>query len=106
MDRCGRRDGIHEAQADDRQAGELIEHDKVLAKQVAARNDASMARGDVREGKMADVLMEGFTDGVLTLTMNRPDRLNALNPEMLARLHAALERAAAAPEVAVIVLAG
>src|SRR6185437_17132228 len=102
----GGRDGIHEAQGDDRQAGELIEHDKVLAKHVAAKHDASMARGDVREGKMNDVLMEGLDDGVLTLTMNRPDRLNALNPEMLARLHDALERAAADCEVAVIVLAG
>src|SRR6185312_11120667 len=65
-----------------------------------------MAKGDVREGKMADVLLEGLDDGVLTLTMNRPDRLNALNPEMLARLHDALERAAGDHEVAVIVLAG
>jgi 2-(1,2-epoxy-1,2-dihydrophenyl)acetyl-CoA isomerase len=60
----------------------------------------------MREGKMTDVLMEGLEDGVLTLTMNRPDRLNALNPEMLARLHDALERAAADRKVAVVVLAG
>jgi 2-(1,2-epoxy-1,2-dihydrophenyl)acetyl-CoA isomerase len=65
-----------------------------------------MAKGDVREGKMTDVLLEGLDDGVLTLTMNRPDRLNALNPEMLIRLRGALERAAADREVAVSVLTG
>jgi len=55
---------------------------------------------------MNQVLLETVKDGVLTLTMNRPDRLNALNPEMLTRLHDALMRAAADREVAVIVLAG
>lgn len=65
-----------------------------------------MPKGDVRERKMTAVLLETVDDAVLTLTMNRPDRLNALNPEMLARLHDALERAAADREVAVIVLAG
>jgi len=65
-----------------------------------------MARGDAGEEKMNQVLLETVKDGVLTLTMNRPDRLNALNPEMLTRLHDALMRAAADREVAVIVLAG
>jgi 2-(1,2-epoxy-1,2-dihydrophenyl)acetyl-CoA isomerase len=58
------------------------------------------------EEKMNQVLVETLREGVLTLTMNRPDRLNALNPEMLARLHDTLTRAAADREVAVIVLAG
>ena len=55
---------------------------------------------------MTQVLIETVKDGVLTLTMNRPDRLNALNPEMLAGLHDALMRAAVDREIAVIVLAG
>jgi 2-(1,2-epoxy-1,2-dihydrophenyl)acetyl-CoA isomerase len=65
-----------------------------------------MAGGDLREEKMTEVLVERIDDGVLTLTMNRPERLNALNPEMLARLHDALLRAAADRAVAVIVVAG
>ncbi|HEX7966890.1 MAG TPA: enoyl-CoA hydratase [Stellaceae bacterium] len=58
------------------------------------------------EGKMDRVLLESREDGVLTLTMNRPDRLNALNPDMLQSLHDALTRAAADREIGVIVLTG
>ena len=53
-----------------------------------------------------EVLLEALEDGVLTLTMNRPDRLNALNAEMVARLHDALTRAAEDAEVGVVVLTG
>ena len=55
---------------------------------------------------MDRVLLEGLEDGVLTLTMNRPDRLNALNAEMLLGLYDAVTRAAADPSIGVIVLAG
>lgn len=55
---------------------------------------------------MERVLLESVEDGVLTLTMNRPDRLNALNREMLQDLHEALTRAAADGAVGVIVLTG
>jgi len=65
-----------------------------------------MAGGGLRAGKITQVLMEAVKDGVLTLTMNRPERLNALNPEMLAGLHDALMRAAVDREIAVIILAG
>jgi 2-(1,2-epoxy-1,2-dihydrophenyl)acetyl-CoA isomerase len=65
-----------------------------------------MPERNVREEKMTEVLAESFENGVLTLTMNRPERLNALNPEMLACLNDALPRAAADPSVAVIVLTG
>ncbi len=55
---------------------------------------------------MSGVLLESREDGVLTLTMNRPERLNALSPNMLLALYHAVAGAAADPEVAVIVLAG
>ena len=55
---------------------------------------------------MDRVLLETVEDGVLSLTMNRPDRLNALNPEMLLGLHDALTRAAADSAIGAIVLAG
>lgn len=55
---------------------------------------------------MDRVLLESREDGVLTLTMNRPDRLNALTSDMLRGLHEALMGAASDREVAVIVLAG
>lgn len=45
-------------------------------------------------------------DGVLTITLNRPDALNAITPDMLAALDAAIAAAADAPVVRVIVLTG
>jgi 2-(1,2-epoxy-1,2-dihydrophenyl)acetyl-CoA isomerase len=55
---------------------------------------------------MDRVLLEAVEDGVLTLTMNRPDRLNALSGEMLQGLYDSVTRAAADPSVGVIVLTG
>lgn len=43
---------------------------------------------------------------VLTLTLNRPDTLNAINPQMTAELHEALDQADADPEVRAIILTG
>jgi len=45
-------------------------------------------------------------DGVLTITLNRPDRLNAFNPEMHQRLREALERAADEAQVRAVLLTG
>lgn len=53
-----------------------------------------------------DVLLESLADGVMTLTMNRPERLNALSPEMVRRLHDSLARAAGDREIGVVVLTG
>jgi len=45
-------------------------------------------------------------DGVATLTVNRPDAMNALNEAVVAQLHAAFKKAAANPQVKGIVIAG
>ena len=54
---------------------------------------------------MADVL-ETIEDGVAILTLNRPDRLNAFSPEMLATLHEALPRLGSDDQVGAIVITG
>jgi enoyl-CoA hydratase/carnithine racemase len=46
------------------------------------------------------------TGGALTLTLDRPAQYNALSRELIGRLHAALDEAAADPSVRVVVLAG
>jgi enoyl-CoA hydratase/carnithine racemase len=43
---------------------------------------------------------------VVTLTLNRPDSLNAINPQMTAELHGALDQADADAEVRAIILTG
>lgn len=55
---------------------------------------------------MAELLLVNTVDGVRTLTLNRPERSNALSPELQAALRAALADAAADPEVRVVVLTG
>ena len=51
-------------------------------------------------------LTETIEGGVATLTMNRPERLNALSPDMLGAFHEALPRLGADPAVGVIVVTG
>ncbi len=46
---------------------------------------------------MAQELLESIQDGVATLTLNRPDRLNAMSGAMLDGLLEALAGGAAAP---------
>jgi len=58
------------------------------------------------EEAMAQDLLEVVKDGVALLTLNRPDRLNALSPAMLEALLEALPRLAADAEVGVVVLTG
>lgn len=55
---------------------------------------------------MSQELIETVTDRVATLTLNRPDRLNALSTPMLEGLLEALPRLATDPEVAVVVITG
>ncbi|HYL10320.1 MAG TPA: enoyl-CoA hydratase-related protein [Candidatus Acidoferrales bacterium] len=52
------------------------------------------------------LVLETRDAGVLTLTLNRPDRLNALNPELGVALSQAVAQAAHDPAVRVVVLTG
>src|SRR5512138_3644672 len=54
---------------------------------------------------MASVLVS-VEAGVETITLNRPEKLNALNPEMHQRLREALERAADEPAIRAVLLTG
>lgn len=51
-------------------------------------------------------ILYAIENGVATLTFNRPDKLNALTPDMLSRFFALVDDAAADPAVRVIVLTG
>jgi 2-(1,2-epoxy-1,2-dihydrophenyl)acetyl-CoA isomerase len=55
---------------------------------------------------MSEDLLEVVKDGVATLTMNRPDRLNALSRPMLDAMLEAFPRLAADPAVGCVVLTG
>ena len=55
---------------------------------------------------MSEDLLERVEDGVAVLTMNRPERLNALSRPMLDAMLAALPRLAEEPSVGVVVLTG
>ncbi|GIW35019.1 enoyl-CoA hydratase-related protein [Meiothermus sp.] len=52
------------------------------------------------------VLLKEFQEGILTLTLNRPEAINALTTEMLKELGQVLAKEAPAPEVRVVVLRG
>ena len=55
---------------------------------------------------MADHLLTEIKDRVLYLTMNRPDKLNALSGEMGAGIFQGLSRAATDPDIGCVVLTG
>ena len=55
---------------------------------------------------MSNELLETVTDRVATLTLNRPDRLNALSSPIMDGLLEALPRLGADPEIAVVILTG
>jgi len=55
---------------------------------------------------MTSDLLEAFDSGVVTLALNRPERLNALSADMLAALRDSLARIAAERSVRVVVLTG
>lgn len=54
----------------------------------------------------SDVLLTSHSDGVLTLTLNRPQRRNAVDAATWRALHAALTAASHDPEVRALVITG
>ena len=55
---------------------------------------------------MSDELLFDLTDGIATLTLNRPDRLNAMSGPMLDALLARLVQVADDPDVGCVILTG
>src|SRR5258708_31175178 len=53
-----------------------------------------------------DVILTSIEGRIATLTLNRPDRLNALSPDLLSQSIETLTRWEADPEVAVVVVTG
>ena len=53
-----------------------------------------------------DMVLQQLEGGLLTITMNRPERKNALNPDMVAGLVEAARRAADDPEVRAVLFKG
>ena len=49
-------------------------------------------------------ILTEIDDKLLHITLNRPDKLNALSPQLLAELKEALDEAAENTDIAVIVL--
>jgi 2-(1,2-epoxy-1,2-dihydrophenyl)acetyl-CoA isomerase len=54
----------------------------------------------------APQLLQSVTDGVLTLTLNRPDVLNAITPPLLDEVTAALREAASGTAVRAVIITG
>ena len=59
-----------------------------------------------RDGEAAPEVLYEVADGIATITLNRPERMNAISGPMLAKLSQDLLKANADPKVRVIVLTG
>lgn len=55
---------------------------------------------------MYETVLYDVRDAIATLTLNRPERLNALNDQLRDDLHAAVKQAEADPDVRVLVVTG
>jgi len=75
----------------------------VVVRRVA---DCCVAGRLTRESDMSSILFSQQVEGVLTLTLNRPEQINALTWELMRLLNEALEDASVDPGVRVVVLTG
>src|SRR5271154_5795292 len=74
-----------------------------------ARNDGfERSRITTTKAKLMsnDIVLQNLDQGLLTITMNRPDRRNALNPDMTRGLVEAARRAVEDHEVRAVLLKG
>src|SRR6266571_6238791 len=55
---------------------------------------------------MSSLVLTTSTDGITTVTLNRPEKRNALSIDLRRALADAFDRAGADPEVAVVVVTG
>ena len=55
---------------------------------------------------MSETVLYDVQDGVATITLNRPESLNAMNPEMLATMFVVAEKASTDPGVRCVVVTG
>ena len=53
---------------------------------------------------MAETLLTDISDGILTVTLNRPEKLNALTPTLLEELKAELDNAAVNDDISVVII--
>lgn len=68
-------------------------------------NDSTQAEGDhVITTEDWKTVLVSFEGGILTVTLNRPDRRNAITPRMLGELGAILEQARKEPSLRVLVI--
>ncbi len=75
----------------------------------APRNDAGkLSNNNERQNAMSDnqMVLQSLDNGLLTITMNRPDRRNALNPDMTQGLVEAARRAQDDTEVRAVLIRG
>src|SRR3954471_18686269 len=79
--------------------------DSGFATRGAPRNDGSKQQQG-RRPMSNDMVLQRLEGGLLTITMNRPERKNALNPDMVAGLVVAARRAADDPEVRAVLFKG
>jgi 2-(1,2-epoxy-1,2-dihydrophenyl)acetyl-CoA isomerase len=59
-----------------------------------------------KKAAMTDFLLKTLDNGLLTLTLNRPERRNALHPDMIKALLGAVQDAAVDPDVRAVILTG
>jgi 2-(1,2-epoxy-1,2-dihydrophenyl)acetyl-CoA isomerase len=55
---------------------------------------------------MSDTVLYEVEGGIATITLNRPESLNSMNPEMLETMHGVAQRAADDPAVRCVVITG
>jgi 2-(1,2-epoxy-1,2-dihydrophenyl)acetyl-CoA isomerase len=78
----------------------------MTAERPSFRGALSGASNRTKVNAMTDIVLQHLEDGLLTITMNRPERRNALNPEMTKGLVEAATRAVEDTEVRAVLLKG